>query len=167
MSIDGSHARLSVERYDFEALIGRSGVISAEEKREGDGATPLGRWPVLFGFYRPDRVPAPAVPDMDWRPMDAGMGWCDAPDHPLYNQLVPLPFSASHEVMCREDSAYDYVVVLGYNYPHAVSGRGSAIFLHIWREGAPHTEGCVALKRADFEALLPYLRVGTVVEIGT
>ena len=40
------------------ALIGRSGLIAADQKREGDGATPRGHWPLREVFFRPDRIGA-------------------------------------------------------------------------------------------------------------
>ena len=44
------------------------------------------------------------------------------------------------------------------------------IFFHLWNEEKPlaerSTEGCVAIARADMEALLPMLRPGMVLEIG-
>ncbi|MHA1600811.1 MAG: L,D-transpeptidase family protein, partial [Alphaproteobacteria bacterium] len=49
-------------RFDGRAwpcAIGRGGVI--REKHEGDGATPIGCWPMRRVLYRPDRVGAPAT----------------------------------------------------------------------------------------------------------
>ena len=39
--------------------LGRTGVSS--DKHEGDGATPIGRFPIRQVFYRADRVPPPAT----------------------------------------------------------------------------------------------------------
>ena len=75
------------------------------------------------------------------------------------------PYRASSEAMWREDGVYDVVVVLGYNDDAPVSGRGSAIFLHLARPGYEPTEGCVALNRADMEAFLSAARPGDVLEI--
>ena len=65
---------------------------------------------------------------------------------------------------------YDVVLVLGHNDAPPVPGEGSAIFFHLWNEEKPlaerSTEGCVAIARADMEALLPMLRPGMVLEIG-
>jgi L,D-peptidoglycan transpeptidase YkuD (ErfK/YbiS/YcfS/YnhG family) len=44
---------------------------------------------------------------------------------------------------------YDLVIVTGWNWPDAESGRGSAIFIHQWRRPGAPTEGCVALSRRD------------------
>ena len=137
----------------FPCAIGRSALISAEEKREGDGATPIGRWRMLRVLYRPDRMaaietglPAQAITRSD--------GWCDAPDDPHYNQQVALPYDASHEVLWREDHLYDALVVLDHNSDPVEAGRGSAIFLHVARENYEPTEGCVALRPEDLLSVL-------------
>lgn len=96
------------------------------------------------------------------RPSD---GWCDAPDHPDYNRWVTLPFPARHERLWRPDDVYDLVVELGYNDDPPVAGRGSAIFLHLAREGYPPTEGCVALARDDLQPILKRLGGGSRIEI--
>ena len=83
-------------------------------------------------------------------------GWCDDPAHDEYNRLVKLPFSASHEMMWRDDGAYDLVVTLGYNDAPPEPGRGSAIFLHCIASGKAYTAGCVALARADLLVLLQH-----------
>lgn len=144
--------------------LGKGGVKEAREKREGDGASPLGAWPARRLWYRADRgaPPETGLPVIAIRPDD---GWCDAPRHPLYNQLVPLPFPASHERLWREDGLYDLVVELGYNDDPPMAGRGSAIFLHLARPGYLPTEGCVALAREDMTAVLAKLGAGSVIEI--
>lgn len=149
---------------DVPCLVGRAGVIDASRKMEGDGKTPLGRWRVLYGLYRADRVSKP-MGGLVWRPLRQDDGWCDDANDPLYNQPVPTGYGASHEVLWRKDEAYDYILVLDHNQP-AVSGCGSAIFVHLWREGATHTEGCVALKRADMEWLVAQMGRDAVISIG-
>src|SRR5262249_24102557 len=41
--------------------LGRAGVTAAAAKREGDGASPAGVWPIREVWYRPDRGPPPAT----------------------------------------------------------------------------------------------------------
>lgn len=144
-------ARWGERRY--RCAVGRGGLVAAVDKREGDGATPIGRWPLRRLLYRPDReapegwrLPAAAIaPDQ---------GWCDAPGHPDYNRPVALPFAASHERLWRDDGLYDLVVVLGHNDDPPRPGLGSAIFLHCARPDWQPTEGCVALARDDLRAVL-------------
>lgn len=136
----------------------------AGDKREGDGASPAGVWPVRRVFYRPDRGPAPktGLPVIALKPED---GWSDDPAEPSYNRPLPLPCLGSHERLWRTDGVYDLIVELGYNDDPPVSGRGSAIFLHIAREDYVPTEGCVALAEADLREVLKYLGGSSVIEI--
>ena len=133
--------------------LGPAGVVPAAEKREGDGASPAGAWPLRRVLYRPDRRAAPetALPVQALRPDD---GWCDAPDDPAYNRPVRLPYPASAEALWRDDGVYDLIVVLGHNDDPVVAGAGSAIFLHLAKPGYPPTQGCIALSAPDLERLL-------------
>lgn len=131
--------------------LGRSGLRAI--KREGDGATPLGRFRLLRAQYRADRISRPraAVP---LQPLRRDDGWCDAAGDRNYNRAVRHPYPASAEAMWRSDGLYDVVVVLDYNIRPRKQGCGSAIFLHCARDGYAPTEGCVAVKRADLQRIL-------------
>lgn len=146
----------------YHCALGAAGVT--RKKREGDKATPAGRFPLRRVFYRADRlaVPQTALPV---RPIRREDGWCDDPNDPQYNQLVPLPFAARHEALWRDDHVYDIVVVLGYNDDPPEPGRGSAIFMHVARPGYAPTEGCVALALADLEAVLAACRPGDTITV--
>ena len=131
--------------------LGKGGLRA--DKREGDGATPVGRFPLRRVLYRPDRLapPVTALPVAAIGPAD---GWCDDPADSAYNRPVALPYPASAERLWRDDPVYDLVVVLGHNDDPVVAGRGSAVFLHLARPGYAPTEGCVALALADLLSLL-------------
>jgi L,D-peptidoglycan transpeptidase YkuD (ErfK/YbiS/YcfS/YnhG family) len=142
--------------------LGATGVTRS--KREGDKATPAGRFPLRRVLYRPDRIapPATALPADPIGPQD---GWCDAPADPQYNRPVSLPYPASHERLWREDHVYDIVVILGYNDAPPVAGKGSAIFMHVARPGYAPTEGCVALALPDLETVLARCGPGDSIRI--
>lgn len=148
----------------FPCAIGKGGMVAAQDKREGDGASPLGAWPLRRVLYRPDRGPAPrtALPVSPIAPDD---GWCDDPAHPDYNRPVKRPFDARHEALWREDGLYDLVVVLGHNDDPPVAPLGSAIFLHLAKPDYAPTEGCIALARPDLEAVLALAAPGDVLII--
>jgi L,D-peptidoglycan transpeptidase YkuD (ErfK/YbiS/YcfS/YnhG family) len=157
LDLGGSRARCA---------LGPAGVVPALDKREGDGASPAGVWPIRRVLYRSDRGPRPetALPVAAIAPDD---GWCDAPDDPNYNRAVKLPYPVSAEQMWREDHLYDLVVVLGHNDDPPVAGLGSAIFLHLAKPDYAPTHGCVAVARPDLEALLRMSAAGDAVEIRT
>lgn len=128
------------------AAIGRGGF--ARDKREGDGATPVGVHRLVGLLYRPDRIPRAALPR--WAvPIRPGDLWSDDPRDPDYNQLVAAPHGFSHEAMRRADPLYDLVLVTDWNWEAPEPGRGSAIFLHVWRRPRYPTAGCVAFARRD------------------
>lgn len=134
------------------------------DKREGDGASPAGAWTARHVYYRPDKgsPPETGLPVIALRPED---GWSDDAGEPDYNRLVALPCRGSHERLWRTDGVYDLIVELGYNDDPVVAGRGSAIFMHIARDGYAPTEGCVALAEPDLRAVLKQLGGGSVIEI--
>jgi L,D-peptidoglycan transpeptidase YkuD (ErfK/YbiS/YcfS/YnhG family) len=138
----------------FRCAVGRGGVSSA--KREGDGATPIGTWPLRQVLYRRDRGmrPVTALQTTALRPAD---GWCDAPSDPNYNRMVRHPYPASAEHLWRRDSIYDLIVVVGYNDAPVITGKGSAIFLHVARPDYSPTAGCVAFSRRDLVTILGML----------
>jgi L,D-peptidoglycan transpeptidase YkuD (ErfK/YbiS/YcfS/YnhG family) len=142
--------------------VGRGGV--GHKEREGDGITPVGRWPVRYAFYRADKIPKlqTACETKEIRKED---GWCDAPDDARYNTPVLLPYPASAEHLWRGDRLYDLVVVLGYNDSPVVPGKGSAIFLHVMAPDGGATEGCVALARDHLVRALAQFAPGDAVVI--
>jgi L,D-peptidoglycan transpeptidase YkuD (ErfK/YbiS/YcfS/YnhG family) len=144
--------------------IGRSGMIAAIDKREGDGASPIGVWPIRRFVYRADRLALPQT----LLPISAthvNDGWCDGADDPLYNQPVTRPYPASTEQMWREDHVYDLVGILGHNDDPPIAGMGSAIFLHLARPGFTPTEGCIALSLDDMLEVMRLAGPGSAIEI--
>lgn len=140
----------------FPCVLGRGGVV--RDKREGDGGTPAGVHRLVGMLYRPDRLARPA----DWavaiRPGDL---WCDDPGDEEYNLMVRAPFAASHERLRRADRLYDLVILTDWNWPQAVGGRGSAIFIHRWRRPGVPTEGCVGLRPDHLAWIAPRIRYET------
>jgi L,D-peptidoglycan transpeptidase YkuD (ErfK/YbiS/YcfS/YnhG family) len=154
--------RLAFGDLVMPCTIGRSGACPAADKREGDGCTPLGAWPIRAVLLRREKVGATGI-SLPWRWIRPDDGWSDDPADPAYNRPVRLPRAFSAESLIRSDEAYDVIVILGHNDTPPVPGRGSAIFLHL-SEGRP-TAGCVAVERGDMLRLLPLLRPGDAVEI--
>jgi L,D-peptidoglycan transpeptidase YkuD (ErfK/YbiS/YcfS/YnhG family) len=144
------------------AAVGRAGVAAA--KKEGDGVTPSGIYPVVSGFYRADRI-APPRSGLPMRPLTPHDAWVDDPADPDYNRLVSLPYPAHTEPMWLADAVYDLLAVIGYNMNPVVSGAGSAIFLHIARLDFAPTAGCIAVERDVLISLVPLLGPGSTITI--
>jgi L,D-peptidoglycan transpeptidase YkuD (ErfK/YbiS/YcfS/YnhG family) len=151
-------ARVQLANSVRRAAIGRGSVRPL--KREGDGGTPLGRFPIRRVLYRADRAFRPRVP-LPVRAIREADGWCDDPSDRNYNRLITLPSLRSAEGLKRADHLYDLVLVLGYNDRPRIKGRGSAIFVHLARPSYTPTEGCIAFSRGDLLAVLAEIRRGT------
>ena len=154
---DARRGTLEAGGLQLPCALGRTGV--RVEKREGDGATPVGDWPLRQVLFRADKLALPGLA-CPVRAIQLSDGWCDDPTDAHYNRPVALPYPGSAERMWRDDDLYDIVVVLGHNDDPPVPGLGSAIFMHIARPGLVPTEGCIALVMPDLlvflAAVLPF-----------
>lgn len=146
----------------YDCALGKGGVQA--DKREGDGATPVGRFPLRYVLFRKDRIKCP-VTTLNVREIHENDGWCDDPTHPDYNCPVALPFTASHEKLWRNDNIYDVIVVMGHNDDPPVPYKGSAVFFHLAREGFTPTEGCVAVTLDVMVRILKDVDHQTMMEI--
>lgn len=140
----------------WPCTIGKAGIRA--DKREGDGATPVGVHRIVGLLYRPDRMARPT----DWAlPIRPGDLWSDDPNHEDYNLMVRAPYPYSHETLRRADPLYDLVLLTDWNWPRAEKGRGSAIFLHRWRRPGYPTEGCVAFRPDHLRRIVGLIRCET------
>ena len=157
---EGAQYWLRCAAHRFRCVAGAAGLIAANDKQEGDNATPRGRWPLRGLYYRADRIASDRLAGYSaFSPVMIGKqdGWCDDPEDAAYNMKVNLPYSARHETLWREDGLYDLIIPLGYNDTRPVPHKGSAIFLHCAPEGIASTKGCVALAAEDLLVVLNYL----------
>jgi L,D-peptidoglycan transpeptidase YkuD (ErfK/YbiS/YcfS/YnhG family) len=148
----------------FECTLGRNGMALPPDKKEGDGKTPIGIFPLRQLLYRADRVPKP-ITGLPIEILTKETGWCEDPAHPDYNKKITLPHPAVHDRMTREDHLYDYVVVIGYNDAPPVAGKGSAIFMHLARPDFTPTAGCVGLRAEDILEVLKHCDTFSKIDI--
>jgi L,D-peptidoglycan transpeptidase YkuD (ErfK/YbiS/YcfS/YnhG family) len=160
--LDPRKGRVVAGALSLPCALGRAGI--RRDKREGDGATPVGRFRALQAFYRPGSVrrPRTRLPLSPTTPRD---GWCDDPRDRNYNRPIRLPYPARHERLQRDDVLYDVLVDLAYNRGPVRKGRGSAIFLHCAKPGFPPTEGCLAVDPRVIARLIARIGPETLVEI--
>ena len=130
----GNRARgwLTAGPLRIPCALGPAGIVRI--KREGDKGTPAGRFRLLWGYYRPDRVRL-RVAGAPLTPLRRDQGWCEDPSSPRYNRPVRLPARDCTDRMWREDHLYDLTFVLDQNFSRRAKGRGSAIFFHLARPG--------------------------------
>ena len=146
--------------------LGRNGLAAANRissglplKVEGDGKTPIGTFSLESIFGRESSFPTGLPYLAIARETEA----IDDPASRYYNRLVDRRNIRkadwkSSEQMFRKDSLYDLGVVVGYNSAPVLPGRGSCIFLHIWRSPGAPTAGCVAMARPDLERIVRWLK---------
>lgn len=140
----------------YPCSIGKGGI--RRDKREGDGATPVGTHRIVGMLYRPDRIARPAPWAFAIGPQDL---WSDASGEQDYNLQVRAPYPHSHEKLRRADPLYDLVLITDWNWPNAQPGKGSAIFIHQWRRPGYPTEGCIAFRRDHLLEIAQSIQPGT------
>ena len=142
--------------------LGRAGIKA--NKREGDGATPRGRFRLKRLWWRADRLPRPMtrLRARRIRPDDA---WCEDPNDRRYNHAIKLSPSSPADRLWRDDHLYDLVIELDHNTRPRMKERGSAVFIHVARPGFSPTAGCAALETKALKRLLADVSADTLIEI--
>lgn len=136
----------------FSAVIGKNGVASMGEKKEGDLKTPAGLYSIGETF---GTKPSLAL-KMDYKYITADDKFINDVDHKQYNMWVTGPTDAkSYETMLIKP--YTYGAVINYNMSPIKSGAGSAIFIHVWRLPNSPTAGCIALDKQHVLNILHWL----------
>lgn len=154
----------------LSAVLGKKGIVAAQLKTEGDGMTPTGLYNIseLFGYslISPNKYGMPYRPILD-KLDDDGKFWdkfIDDSNSSEYNSWVGgRTLAQSFEEMRvagHKDgyAAYEYGAILDYNMKPIIPGKGSAIFLHIYKNPFLPTEGCIALAKNDILTILNCLK---------
>jgi L,D-peptidoglycan transpeptidase YkuD (ErfK/YbiS/YcfS/YnhG family) len=141
----------------YPARVGHNGL--RRNRREGDGTTPIGTFPIGRVMYGND--PNPGV-RFQYRRLRCGDWWVEDPASPAYNTFRHVacgskpPFKTTTPDMSKERTAYSHLAVVEFNMRPVVPGRGSGIFLHAQTGSA--TNGCISLRRTDLVRVLRWLR---------
>ena len=161
MSFNTRHIHISSKgayfgRQRYPCSIGLNGTSA--RKKEGDGSTPEGVHEIVGLLYRRDRIPKPT----NWAvPIKLNDLWSDDLRDPNYNMMIQGPSKIRCENLWRSDPLYDLIILTNWNWPYAVKGRGSAIFLHQWRKPRHPTDGCVAFQREHILEIAKNITFGT------
>ena len=146
-----SRGWLTAGTLTLPVALGRGGIKA--NKREGDGATPRGAFRLKRLWWRAERHPRPRtlLPVRRIRPDD---GWCEDPADRHYNQPVTVPNNSTADRLARTDRLYDFIIEIDHNTRPRIAGRGSAVFIHVARDGFAPTAGCVALTMPALRRLI-------------
>ncbi|MDR2925378.1 MAG: L,D-transpeptidase family protein [Azoarcus sp.] len=145
-------------RFSTDGWLGKNGF--SKDKREGDGATPVGAFTFDRAFGNAGDPGVAAFPYTKVSPNDV---WVDDPASKSYNQWAradaPDADWSSAERLADYKKQYRYALSIGYNTAPVVPGKGSAIFLHV-ATGRP-TAGCVAVPEAAMVFFLSFVERNT------
>ena len=149
-----SRGVLLAGRLAIPVVLGRAGIRA--NKREGDGATPRGRFRLRRLWWRPDRghKPLTLLPSVRINP---AVAWCEDAGDRRYNRPFRRSANERGDRLWRDDRLYDLIVEIDHNTRPRIAGRGSAVFLHVAREDRSPTAGCIALAARDLRRLLARL----------
>jgi L,D-peptidoglycan transpeptidase YkuD (ErfK/YbiS/YcfS/YnhG family) len=138
----------------IQVLLGRSGIRA--NKREGDGATPRGRFRLVRLWWRADRSARPRTL-LPVQRIEKAIAWCEDAADRRYNRPFRRSANEPGDRLWREDHLYDVVIEIDHNTRPRVAGRGSAVFLHLARPNRAPTAGCVAFSGGDMSRLIARL----------
>lgn len=131
-------------------------------KAEGDGRAPAGVFSLgtAFGYA----ASPPQGARWSYTASTAQDYFVDDANSPEYNQWVRLAADAaparrwaSFERMRRQDGLYELGIVVNHNTSPAMTGKGSAIFMHVWRASNKGTSGCTAMPLDQMASLMQWL----------
>jgi D-alanyl-D-alanine dipeptidase len=157
----------------FAVVIGKNGFALGVEmpdkrdktdmvepyKREGDGKSPIGVFPLTSAFGTIDK---PEYVKLSYTRIEEFTECVDDEKSSFYNKIVNRMQVGnfdwkSSEKMLEIGAQYDLGVFVAYNSYPVRKGSGSCIFLHIWKDAGEGTLGCTAMSRENIETVLRWL----------
>lgn len=147
----------SNNKLDFKLspiYIGENGVTN--NKKEGDGKTPLGLYDIGFAFGTVDLESKISYP---YKKITENSYWVDDSNSKNYNRWVELEENkdwSTAEHLIEYPIQYKYGLVIEYNTKNIIKNAGSAIFLHVVNK--PYTAGCIAVNEIDMLKILNWIK---------
>ena len=152
-------------------VVGRGGLAwgrglhptnsAGPQKVEGDGKSPAGVFALssAFGFASAEEMKWLKLPYLH---VTDALECVDDVKSIRYNSIVDNshvlnPDWNSSEKMREIGEQYRLGVVVNHNVAPRIAGKGSCIFLHIWKGDGSGTAGCTAMERGDLEELVRWL----------
>lgn len=149
----------------FKGMIGRNGLSS--NKKEGDGNSPAGIFPLIFGFGHLNQIDNPNFP---YTKVSKDSHCIDDVNHPQYNRILyhfKKPKNISSENLLEVGAPYELAIAVDYNSlapddkKSPIKGKGSCIFLHIWKlskngKSLP-TAGCTSMSKENMRRIMKWI----------
>ena len=152
----------------FPVVVGKNGLGWSADARmksetephkiEGDGKAPAGIFSLTSAFGSSAK---PAFVKLPFTQLTETVECVDDTISKQYNRIVdnksvPVDWTSS-ERMLAVGAQYDLGVFVAHNSNPPEKGKGSCIFLHIWKSETTGTSGCTAMKRENIETVLGWL----------
>jgi L,D-peptidoglycan transpeptidase YkuD (ErfK/YbiS/YcfS/YnhG family) len=137
------------------ANVGRNGM---GKTKEGDQKSPSGIFTLATAFGIAPKLEGSNYPYRMLTPQDY---WVDDSRSIDYNSWVryqegdPKDWQSA-EWLWKETSCYQHAVIINYNWARE-PGKGSAIFLHVWKDEHSPTHGCTAVSEGNMTRILKWL----------
>lgn len=152
---------------EISVVVGRTGLAWAQDsapesvsefKREGDGKSPAGMFPLTYAFGRVDIENS----KVKYLTLAEFSECIDDVNSNHYNKIVNRMQVGAFDWKTAEKMAeitpeYDLGVFVAYNSYPVVRGNGSCIFLHVWKDANTPTSGCTAMAIADLDRIVNWL----------
>ncbi len=152
---------------EFPVVVGRSGLGLAKEftavdlgsyKTEGDGRAPAGLFPLTAAFGTATK---PNAVELPYTKLEEFTECVDDTRSNFYNRIVNLMQVGnfdwkSSEKMLAIGEEYGLGVFVAYNSFPVEKGRGSCIFMHVWKDQNTATDGCTAMERRNVERIVAW-----------
>jgi D-alanyl-D-alanine dipeptidase len=149
----------------FPVVVGRNGLAWSRDsaleghsafKKEGDGKSPAGLFPLTFAFGSGEKGADLKLP---FTKLEEFTECVDDVNSNFYNRVVNRMQVGnfdwkSSEKMLAVGPPYELGIFVAYNSYPAAPGNGSCIFLHIWHDAATGTAGCTAMEKSNLEKIL-------------
>ena len=143
-STDNTNGTSWTKRLEVAGHLGENGM--SNDRHEGDKTTPIGVFQMNTPFGQAQALEG--FPS-DYIQVDNSYVWEETS-----NKLVKGSTEEGERVGSqRYAKFYNYVIDAGYNR-NAVTGRGSALFLHCDVPGDTETSGCVEIPEADMITIM-------------
>jgi len=129
-------------------------------KKEGDKRSPAGLFDLKQTFGRSSKHKARYI-QMPYESIGPNAQCIEDNSSAFYNQIVfdntqVNPDWDQDDRMMRDDNLYDWGIFVEHN-ESKIPGKGSCIFIHIWRGADKPTAGCTAMSKKHLTQLVYWL----------